>query len=325
MANKQITPQIGIEIGSDTLKIATLSRGKIADLVTKRLPVGAVLEGKIASPVDMAATIKAALKENGIHGMTCGVVLPPQFVIGRSLTMPLMSEDEFMLNLPYEFKDFVGKDGDKYLYDYTIKSVEGNTAELYACAVLKSDIDVYYDVMRKAGLSLKRAVPPEIAWLDLIHATENAPKNLCIVDVGAASTSIRIYSRGGFAMGREIEFAGRTIDETLGKFLSMDSFAARTRKEANLNNCIAADCCTDIYADIANEVTRTLKYYNDVNNGNTVQDVYYCGGSTLIEPLRNAIIRATGLTPHHISRLLPGVEEKEDDSVCAAIAAGALI
>lgn len=322
---KILTPQIGIEIGSDTLKIAVCSRGHITDLVTKRLPYGSVMDGKIASPADMAATIRATLRENNIHGMSCAVVLPAQFVIGRNITMPLMSENEYMLNLPYEFKDFVGKDGDKYMYDYTLKSVDGNTAEIYACAVLKSDVDLYYDIMHKAGLRLKRVVPPEIAWLNLIHAAQNVPNNLCIVDLGYATTSVRIFSNGGFAMGREIDCAGRSIDETLGKYLSMDSFAARTRKEANLNNCLAADCCTDIYAEIANEIARVLKYYNDVHNSDRVRDVYYCGGSSLIEPLCSAIIRATDLTPHHISRLLPGVDNKDDLSLCCTIAAGALI
>ena len=325
MFNQINTPQIGIEIGSDTLKIAISSHGQITNFVSKRLAYGAMVDGKISAPNDMAEIIKATLKEAGIRATTCAVVLPPQSVIGRNITMPLMSAEEYMLNLPFEFKDFIGKEGDKYLYDYTVKSVEGNSAEIYACAVLKSDVDVFYDITRKAGLKLKRAVPPEIAWLNLIHAAENVPNNLCIVDVGHTKTRVRIYAKGGFAMGREIEYAGRTLDEALGRYLGMDSFAARTRKETNLNNCQASECCTDMYADMATEITRTLKYYNDVNKDAVVRDLYYCGGCALIEPLRNAMIRATDLTPHHISRLVPGLEGKDETAICCAIAAGALI
>ena len=323
--NKKSAPQIGIEIGSDTLKIAVANHGQITNFVTKRLAYGAVMDGKISAPNDMAEIIKATLKEEGIRATTCAVVLPPQSVIGRNITMPLMSEEEYMLNLPFEFKDFIGKDGEKYLYDYVVKSVEGNSSEIFACAVLKSDVDLYYDLMHKAGLKLKRAIPPEMAWLSLIRSTEGAPKNLCIVDVGHSKTRVSIYGNGGFAMGREIEYAGRTLDEALGHYLGLDSFAARTRKESNLNNCQGSECCTDMYADMATEITRTLKYYNDVNKNAIVRDLYYCGGCALIEPLRNAVIRSTGLTPHHISRLLPGVEGKDDIAICCAIAAGALM
>ena len=316
---------IGIEIGSDTLKIAASSNGVITDMVCRRLRNGSVTDGRISSPDDMSAIIKETLKENMIRGNICALVLPPQFVMGRSVTMPVMSDEELVLNLPFELKDFTGKDGDKYYYDYAIKSVKDNVMELYACAVLKSDIDSYYSLFRRAGLNMKVAVPPEIAWLNLVRTAQNEPKNLCIVDIGHTCTNVDIYANGGYVMGKEIELAGSALDQTLGKLLNMDAFAARVRKEANMDNCLSLDGCVDIYYDIATEVTRTLKFYNDTHADARVRDIYYCGGSSQIEAIRTAIIKSTDMVPHHIARLVPGADDKNDMALCCAIAAGAAI
>jgi len=316
---------IGIEIGSDTLKAAVCSDGKITDMVSRRLRSGSVLDGRIASPNDMSAFIRETLKDAGIHGTTCALVLPSQFVIGRSITMPAMSDEDLALNLPFEFKDFVGKDSDKYYYDYSIKSSTNNIMNLYACAVLKEDVEMYCNVLKKAGLVLKVIIPQELAWMNLIKRAVNEPKNICIVDIGCNSTFVNIFSNGSFVMGKNISIGGRALDEELAKYLGMDAYAARTRKEANLDNCLSADCCAEIYADIATEVTRTLKYYNDVHHDDMVKDIYYCGGSARIESIRNAIVRSTDMTPHHISRLIPNGENKTDDALCCAIAAGAAI
>lgn len=316
---------LGVEIGSDTLKIALCVNGSVTKMATKRLRHGSVLDGRISSTADVASTLKEAMKENGIRCQNAAVVLPTNIMIGRNISMPLMTESEYELNLPFEFKDFVGRESDKYYYDYIIKSVNGNIAELYACAVQKKDIDVYYELFRKAGLKLKSAIPAEIAWQNLIRTAKNEPSNLCIVDIGYNTTTVNIYSGGFFAMGRDIEYGGRNLDEALGKYLDMDDFAARTRKETNLNNCLAADACTDVYAEIATEVARILKYYNDVHSGSQVQDIYYCGSSAQIEALRTAISRYNDMTPHHISRIVPGATEKDDLTLCCAISAGAAV
>jgi len=316
---------IGIEIGSDTIKMAVCTNGRVQQLASRRIRTGAVLDGKITSTDDMIAMIKDTMRTSGIHGVACALVLPPQIVIGRSITVPAMGHEEMMLNLSFEFKDYIGKDADKYLYDYAVKSVHDGSMEIYACAVLKEDIEYYYKLLRGAGLNMKIAIPAEMAWLNLIRQSDIEPKNLCIVDIGHNTTGIRIFADGGFAMGKQVELAGHALDEALGRYFAVDPYAARTRKEANLDNCLAIDACIDIYADIATEITRTLKFYNDTHASSRVSDIYYCGGSVAIEALRTAIVKSADMVPHHISRLLPGQFEKEELPLCCAIAVGAAL
>ena len=179
---------IGVEIGSSTLKLAVCINGQIQKTAVKRMPDDLVREGKITAPAAMVTFLKDMRKEFGIPSGHCALVLPSQAVIGHHVIMPVMAEDELELNLPFEFRDFVGKDGSKYYYDYSVMSVKDNTMELYAAAVRMEAVDEYYDIFRKAGLTLKTAMPAEMAWMNLVDLAKDEPKKICIVDVGSGYT-----------------------------------------------------------------------------------------------------------------------------------------
>ena len=38
----------------------------------------------------------------------------------RRFEMPLMTEEQLRLNLPYEFHDYIGDEMDKYVFDYAM-------------------------------------------------------------------------------------------------------------------------------------------------------------------------------------------------------------
>ena len=62
--------------------------------------------------------------------------------------------------------------------------------------------------------------------------------------------------------------------------------------------------------------------YSYGNQSGNLKDLYFCGGSSCIEPLRNTIKKTTDLTMHHICRLVPGGVENSA-TARSAIAAGA--
>ena len=322
MASKMI----GVEIGSSTLKMAVSVGGTIKTMAVKRMPEDLVREGKITAPAAMVQFLTEMRKENGIRPGPCALVLPSQVVIGHQVTMPVMSESELMLNLPFEFRDFVGKDGAKYDYDYSVMNVKDGVMELYAAAVRKSVVEEYYSVFKKAGLTLKIATPAEMAWLNLVRSKKNAPNKLCIVDMGHNITRVNIFSDGNFVMGQDIEMAGSLVDETIASTERIDPYVARTHKEANLNNVLTTEYCIDAYQTLVIEIMKILNFYvYSAQDGGALQDVYYCGGTAVIEPLRNTLLKGTGMTLHHLNRLVPMLEDDEDQALYCALAAGAAI
>ncbi len=318
---------IGVEFGSNTMKMALCAGGEIKKMAVQRMPEDLVREGRVTSAPAMTEFLKTMMKENGIRPGNCALVLPSQVVISHHVTMPLMSENELKLNLPFEFRDFVGKDGAKYDYDYSVLSVKDNVMELYAAAVRKDVVEEYYSIFKKAGMTLKIAIPAEMAWRNLIDQTENAPKKLAIVDVGHNTTRVNIFVNGDFVMGKDIEMAGALFDETIAADQQVDSYVARTRKEANMNYVLSSDSVNDAYQALAIEVMKTVNFfaYSDHSEGGHLEHIYYCGGSSVIEPLRVAMLKATGMTLHHVHRLVPMGDVVSDQALYCALAAGAAI
>ena len=318
---------IGVEFGSTTLKMAVCVGGKVKDMAVAKMPEDLVREGRVTSPAAMTAFLKSMMKEYGIRGGNCAMVLPGSLVIAHHVTMPVMSEAELKLNLPFEFRDFVGKDGAKFDYDYAVMNVQDNVMELYAAAVRKDVVEEYYSIFKKAGLTLKVAIPAEMAWANLIAQAPNLPKKLCIVDIGHNTTRVNIFANGNFVMGKDIDMAGALIDETIASVQQIDSYAARTRKEANMNHVLSADFVNDAYQALAVEIMKTLNFftYSDNTPGGPLEHLYYCGGTSVIEPLRTALLKATDMAQHHVYRLVNSEDVVSDLALYGALAAGAAI
>ncbi len=318
---------IGIEFGSNTLKLALCQGSVVKKMAVKRMPEDLVREGRVTSPAAMTAFLKTMMKEEGFRPGPCALVLPPQVVIAHHVTMPVMSEKELLLNLPFEFRDYIGKDGAKYDYDYSVISVADNVMNLYAAAVRKEVTEEYYQIFKKAGLTLKTAMPAEMAWSNLINETPSAPKKLAIVDIGHNSTRVNIFANGDFVMGKDIEMAGAMFDETIAADQQVDAYVARTRKEANMNKVLSSESVSDAYAALAIEVMKTVNFFNytDAPDTGRLEHLYYCGGSSVIEPLRVALLKSTGLTLHHVYRLVNMGETVSDQALYCALAAGAAI
>ena len=318
---------IGVELGSNTMKMAVCSGGVVKKMVVARMPEDLIREGRVSSPAAMTEFLKTKMKDNGIRGGSAALVLPSQTVIAHHVTMPAMSEAELKLNLPFEFRDFVGKDGAKFDYDYSVMDIRDNVMELYAAAVRKDLVEQYVSIFKKAGLNLKIATTSEMAWRNLIEAGSNLPRKLCIVDIGHNTTRVNIFVDGNFVMGKDIDMAGALIDQTIADNQQIDAYAARTRKEANMDKVLSADFLNDAYQTLAIEVMKIVNFFNysDTTEGGPVEHLYYCGGSSGIENLRTCLLKATGMTLHHIHRLVKLDGASVDQAQYCTLAAGAAI
>ena len=59
---------IGVEFGSNTLKMAVVSGGQVKKMAVEAMPEDLVREGRVTSPTAMTAFLKNMMKEHGIRG-----------------------------------------------------------------------------------------------------------------------------------------------------------------------------------------------------------------------------------------------------------------
>ena len=105
----------------------------------------------------------------------------------------------------------------------------------------------------------------------------------------------------------------------------IDTYVARSRKEADFNGIQSIEALKQPYGALAIEIMKIMTFYSysEGMEQEPVQDMFLCGGSANIEMLRNAIVKATDMTPHHITKLLKVSEDQAALAMRCGLAAGA--
>lgn len=203
---------LGIDIGSDRIKMALVKNGQVKKVAVEAVPENVVKEGQVVSVDTMADVIKATMKQNSLKASDACIVLSSDNIFTRNVTMPIMSHDQLLYNLPFEFKDYITNDLKDYIFDYAMISTtkeledalarkeadakkeesedEGNTQEVYgmdsgyddsgysmeltAVVAPKELIADMQLLCRKAGLRLAKAAPPVSSFAAIIRHYENA-------------------------------------------------------------------------------------------------------------------------------------------------------
>ena len=92
---------LGIEIGHYRIKIAYAEKGELKEFISERV------QGMDLTDMHVCADlIKDLLKEYAIRCRNVVFVIRQEDVYVRRFEMPLMTEEQLRLNLPYEFHDY---------------------------------------------------------------------------------------------------------------------------------------------------------------------------------------------------------------------------
>ena len=320
---------VGLDIGNQSLKVAY--RKRKVGIVTGifKLPENYVKNGRIPVLKTMADSIKKLRKEYRLpRSAVYALSLPESAVICRRMTLPYMSREQLELNLPYEFKDFVSGDGDKYYYDYALERIvrddEGTpkSLEVFAAAVLKNVVAEYRDLFRMCGLKLRILQPREIIWNTLLNRyigddEERREKEFCIVDMGYQTTRVMFYRGSTFRASRTIELGGFQIDEAIAQSRHVDLHLAQAYREADHEGVLEEEICVAAYRRIGLEIRRAINFYRFSEPDHHLEDLYFGGGSSNIAPLRDEIAELCDLSMHSVNELFPANVTGSEAHACA--------
>lgn len=328
------TIRIGFDIGTSDLKVVQRDgSGNIRHLAAEIMPDNLVREGQIVSFEAMSDFVREIGKKHRLSGRDCGIILPAGLTYLRRLTMPAMTVDQLKFNLPYEFRDYITMEKDKYFYDYAVNEIltgeDGQPKEmdLTAAAVSKETISEYAAMFRRAGFRLKAAAPVECAYSNLLRAheqrnPEEKGREYCILDLGYSSTRIYIFTGSRFETTRIIEIGCGTVDSAIADTFHVDEHVARTYKDSNHEGAQELETARSVYNHIAVEIMKAINFYGFNNRESNLEHAYYCGGGSKIAPLIRTIGETVHLELHKIEELMPPVEENAEESALCAAALG---
>ena len=323
---------LGVDMGYDSLKLALCRGNSVRKVASAPMPKNLLREGRITSVEAMGEFVKQTMRENGIRGVThAAVILSNEASYVREVTMPLMSAEQLMINIPYEFNDYITDELKNYIFDYAMISTpedierERESAsedhppvmELMLSAVQTGVLEDTKRVLHKAGLRLAKAAPSLCAYISLIRCAEriNAEveqKEYCVLDLGFQNIRMYMFKGDRHIVTRVLETGLSVLDEAIADSLDVDVHLAHTYLLTNYEGCQNQEACINAYNNLAVELMRALNFYRFSNPDSEVNDVWLCGGGSVIPPLQEVIQETLGMNIHQAASLAPGGENIPD-------------
>lgn len=319
--------RLGFDIGSSSLKIAVLQGGR-PRIEEVRLPENMVDDtGAVLLPHAFAQFLRQTRRKLSLPRGRAALALPPSQVICRQVTMPKMTAEQLLINLPYEFSDFIQGVADQYHCDYAVCTpVEGegggeDIIPMMAAVASKQTLADYVRMFAQAGFKLKTLLPQEMALIQLSQARGGGEEEFCFVDLGHQHTRITVVWRDRVQASRQIPLGGRNLDTVVANELGVDPFLANTYRTTNFQDVQAIPAVTELCDRIAVEILKVINFYQFTYRSNTLRGIYLTGGGASMEPLRRGIESAVGLALLDPAELLPEAGKAAAAGVFAAGAA----
>lgn len=297
---------LGVEISTRKIKLVQVSQGKPVHYSEKEVPDGCVRDGLIVTWDAMEEVLRDAVKEGHFSTKKAAIVIPDTACYVRRLTLPLMTESQLMVNIPYEFRDVIQEDKDHYTFDYSMIGMkyayEGDETpkemELLGAAIQNSILNHYMTLFARAGLKLVKATPRIMALQQLVCAAseDNLTHDIAILDLGFHETKVDIFHNGCYEATRSIDEGMESVANAVAEKLNCDAHIARQYLVSNHDNVLNSDECKDVYAHIAVEIMRAVNYYTYENPDNNLEKLYYNGFGSWIQPFIQEIANSVSLT-----------------------------
>lgn len=329
MAKKTI---LGIDIGYDRLKLALVTGKRVVKTVSTEMPEGLMKEGRITSRETMAELIRQTMKSNSIRASQAAFVLPNESAYVKNVKMPLMTIEQLVYNLPFEFNDYISGEIKDYVFDYAVLPKEENpeeektetaqdslednpeemteTIELMAVGAQRAVIDDMRDIFKKASMKMRIAAPPLCTYINLIRARKDILSEITdefgILDLGYQSIRLYMYKNDRHVATRILEIGLSTIDDVLADVYGVDKHLAHTYLLSNFENCQEKEECLTAYDNIAIELLRAMNFYRFSNPDSALGDLWLCGGGAAITPLSETIADTLDMEMHEASELVDG-------------------
>lgn len=306
----------GIDIGTGHIKMAVVGAKGIAQLAVEEVPENLVKDGRIISLEAMSDLIRKSAKSNHISVKDCGFLLHDKETFTRRLTIPAMTVEELELNLPYEFRDFIADDKEKYNYDYavlnTVRDPDGTPVEMnvLAAATPTSTVNSYAEMLKRAGFRLKIIAPDMVAFGNLIRVhdhddPEHIQRDYCFIDIGFSGTKMHLFPGGNYEVTRSIEFGTSRLAAAVADAFSVDKRIASTYLVDNYENAQRIPACLDLYEQLGLEVARVISFFNFNYPESQLDTILYCGTGSSITPLLDVLAAHLTVQLQSIEKIMP--------------------
>lgn len=286
---------LGVDIGTSSIRIIELSRekkeveklenyGEIPTQAISTQPIEKIEQGEASlSPADIAEGIRLILEEAEIKTRRATFSIPDFSTFFTSFELPPMTQEEVVEAVNYEARQHVPLPLSEITLDWKIiRGVPGKNTKLkiLLAAVPREIIERYEKIADFCSLELQ-SLEAEAFSLRRALIT-NEKEAICLIDIGARSTTVNIVNEGILELSYSLDFSGSQLTEILAKGFSIDYERAEQLK---IEKGIKVDGVLLPFIDsILEEIEKIFQNFHQTE-GKDIEKAILAGGTAYLKGL----------------------------------------
>lgn len=306
---------LAIDVGNDKTKfvLGGIEKDKIVviNYYIADTPAGIMDDGKIINLDGLIAFIKGSLKKGRIKGKDLVLSITGTGIITREVQLPKSTDEELEKILEFDAQQYFPVELENYVLDFKvleeIDNEEGVLYKVLLVAVPVNQVDEYMKVHKRLKKEIVAIDIPannickllfSRSLMDKDSDNSGLPDEFAVLDLGARTTGVYIFSSGKIKFSRILLNGSTDIDGMIasqmnvdfekaeeikimvGKLISDDEIINPNSDEAQISNIIKP-----AINNIMSDINRFIEFYNSRSTGNRLEKIYLCGGGSKLKGL----------------------------------------
>ena len=297
---------IGVDIGSSAVKLVQLRELKegyqLLNVGMLPLPAEAIVDNTLMDSSSIVETVKHLLSKHGIKAKEAVCSISGNSVIIRKISLPSMPVEELEDQIQWEAEQYIPFDINDVNVDFQILSPDEHDPSKMNVLLVASKKDIIHDyqtVFAEAGLKL---VVVDVDSFAVQNAFEtNYPADfgevVALANIGASIINLNIINVGVSLFTRDVQMGGNLYTEEIQKQFGLNSEEAELKKlaAADDDEPRLKDILQRVNETIAQEIRRSLDFYNSTAGEGRISKVFLSGGAAKTPQLMEAVQRRLAL------------------------------
>ncbi len=304
---------MGIDIGTYSIRVVEINKkddvftlenyGEVKTSQIFKTPAAANMQnGSLITNQEVALIVTTILREAGMTTKYANFSVPDFSSFYTSFELPPMTKDELSKVVKYEARSYIPLPLSEVTLDWVLinkkddKGVlsgkEKSPVKVLVVAISNQIVNNYKEIAAISKLDIKNLEAEAFALARACARGIEEP--VCLVDIGARSTTVNILENGLLKMSHSINVSGNEFTQILSKSLRIDyERADELKKRVGLMSATKVeedvkDTLLPLVDSILLEVRRADdNYYN--TEGQRIKKVVLAGGSALMPGLKEYV------------------------------------
>lgn len=281
----------GLDIGTNTLKMVSLSPGKDGFILDASIISPIPAKGMVSeSPLDeeeMARAIKKAAETSGIDSKFVNISLPETQIYTKVIEMPVLSDKELSSAILWEAEQYIPIPLANVTFAWSVlrrpqKPTPQDKMDVFMVGAPTILVNKYKKIINLAGFMVNSM---ETQILSSIRAlmTPASPPTL-MVDIGEMSTSLAIVKDGILVFIYSSPTGGAAITRSIASSFNLSITEAETYKKTygfadKVFGGKIGSAASPILSTVLMEVKKAMSFYIQKYPENPIKQIVLSGGT----------------------------------------------